>query len=271
MHDRELIEHAYAFLTALALVLPRILGMFIALPMFAQQALPGVVRPALAAGLGLILVPPLAAHLPTLSTGMLLGIAAKESFLGFALGYLMALPFWAFEAAAFFIDNQRGASIGATLDPLTGNDSSQLGEMFMQAFIVFVLTSGAFSMMISALYKSFTMWPVLEWMPVLPQWGASAWLGKLDTVTRGALLLSAPVIIAMFLAELGLAMVSRFVPQLQVFVLAMPIKSGLAFLVLVLYASTLFNDAGQALGHHWGEVLSFLAQVFGKPAAGSTP
>ena len=46
---------------------------------------------------------------------------------------------------------------------------------------------------------------------------------------------------AMFLAEMGLALVSRFVPQLQVFFLAMPIKSALAFLVLVLYFSTILD------------------------------
>jgi type III secretion protein T len=55
------------------------------------------------------------------------------------------------------------------------------------------------------------------------------------------LLLSAPMIVAMFLAEMGLALVSRFVPQLQVFFLAMPIKSALAFLVLVLYFSTILD------------------------------
>jgi type III secretion protein T len=60
------------------------------------------------------------------------------------------------------------------------------------------------------------------------------------------------VIVAMFISELGLALVSRFVPQLQVFFLAMPIKSALAFLVLVLYCTTLF-DYGRAyvqeIGH----------------------
>jgi type III secretion protein T len=47
--------------------------------------------------------------------------------------------------------------------------------------------------------------------------------------------------VAMFLAELSLALVSRFAPQLQVFFLAMPIKSALALLVLILYTGTLFD------------------------------
>ena len=56
-----------------------------------------------------------------------------------------------------------------------------------------------------------------------------------------AMMLAAPVLIAMLMSELGLALVSRFAPQLQVFFLAMPIKSALALFVLVIYSSTLFD------------------------------
>jgi len=54
--------------------------------------------------------------------------------------------------------------------------------------------------------------------------------------------LSAPLIVAMFLAEFALALVSRFAPQLQVFFLAMPIKSALAVLLLIFYGPILFGD-----------------------------
>ena len=72
-----------------------------------------------------------------LGMGQLLMLLMKEVFVGFVLGYLIAIPFWAFEAVGFLIDNQRGASVAATLNPLTGNDSSPLGLLFNQAFIVF--------------------------------------------------------------------------------------------------------------------------------------
>ena len=51
----------------------------------------------------------------------------------------------------------------------------------------------------------------------------------------------------MLLAEIGLGLVSLTVPQLQVFFLAMPIKSALVFLVLVVYMGTLFEYAGDML------------------------
>ena len=66
-------------------------------------------------------------------------------------------------------------------------------------------------------------------------------LEQFNRIVEITLLLSSPVIVVMFLAEMGLALVSRFVPQLQVFFLAMPIKSAIAMLVLMLYMGTLFE------------------------------
>jgi type III secretion protein T len=81
-------------------------------------------------------------------------------------------------------------------------------------------------------------------------------LGQLDRLVMLAVLLSAPVIFAMFLAEVGLAIVSRFVPQLQVFFMAMPIKSAIAMYVFAIYSSTL-------LGYISTEMLSFPTTVSG--------
>jgi type III secretion protein T len=60
----------------------------------------------------------------------------------------------------------------------------------------------------------------------------------------------------MFLAEVGLAIVSRFVPQLQVFFMAMPIKSAIAMYVFAVYSATL-------LGYISNEVTGFPNAVSG--------
>ncbi|ELT99974.1 hypothetical protein CAPTEDRAFT_97840 [Capitella teleta] len=55
--------------------------------------------------------------------------------------------------------------------------------------------------------------------------------------------LSAPVIIAMFITEFGIALISRAAPQLNVFILAMPIKSAVAAAILVVYVGTIMELA----------------------------
>lgn len=243
-------QDAMTCIMALFYAMPRILAMFVVIPIFNRQQMPNLLRMAIASGLGVIVAPML---LPTVQAGLapqglaLIGLIVKECFVGLILGYLIAIPFWGFEAVGFIIDNQRGASIAATINPLTGHDSSPLGILFNQAFIVFFLIAGGFRLMLDILYTTFLQWPVFSWWPQLDQSTAPLVLAQLDGLANMALLLAAPAVIAMFLSEIGLALVSRFAPQLQVFFLAMPIKSGLAFLILVLYTGTLFTYGGEYL------------------------
>ena len=60
-------------------------------------------------------------------------------------------------------------------------------------------------------------------------------LGSLDGMLRATVVIAAPVIIIMFLATLGLGLVNRTAPQLNVFFLSMPIKSALGIAMLVIY------------------------------------
>lgn len=254
-HDLKLL------IQTLAYTQPRILAMFIAIPIFNQSLIPGMLKLGLAGAFGLVLVPVLmplvALQSPTLP--MLLAIILKEALIGFMIGYLIAIPFWMFEAVGFFIDNQRGASIAATLNPLTGNDSSPLGSLMNQAFIVFFFISGGFLIMLGILYESFALWSIFDWFPNFAQESIPVWLNQLDRLVRVALLLGAPAIVAMFLAEVGLALVSRFVPSLQVFFLAMPIKCAMAFLVLVLYVRTMFHYGTDYIDQ-LSEILPFLTE-----------
>jgi type III secretion protein T len=245
MDKADLFFDAQDFLVALSYTQPRTLALFSALPIFNAQLVPGMIRMGIAAGVGVLVAPMImpAVH-EHLSAVQLLMMICKEAFVGFALGYALAIPFWAFEAVGFLIDNQRGASIAATLNPLTGNDSSPLGILFNQAFIVFFFVCGGFLLILDVLYGSFALWPVAQWTPKLRPDTVPLLLAQLDHLVRLTMLYAAPVVVAMFLAEIGLALVSRFVPQLQVFFLAMPIKSALAIIVLIVYAATLF-DAGR--------------------------
>lgn len=257
-------EQAQSFIATLALTQPRILAMFLVLPIFNTQLIPGLARFAIAFALGVVAVPALQPQTDAVQWGaaLLLGTIVKEAFIGFVIGYLAAIPFWIFEAVGFLVDNQRGASIASTLNPLTGNDSSPLGLMFNQAFIVFFLLSGGFSLLLGTLYDSFLLWSITEWLPTLQSASVPVMLAQLDRLVRLAVLFAAPVLVAMFLAEVGLALVSRFAPQLQVFFMAMPIKSALAMLVLMLYGASLFEYGAEQV-ESVGRILALLRGQWG--------
>ena len=242
------IHHA---LIALTCAMVRIQVALSIVPLFNKQTVPGLIRASIGLSLSLLVVPPvfMALHQgPALAGVDLMLIILKEALLGLLIGYAVATIFWGVEAVGFFIDNQRGASIASTLNPLTGNDSSPLGMLFNQAFAVYFLVVGGFGIFMTLMYASYGLWPVMRFLPGLPTQGIDVFAGLFAGVVRMAVLLSAPAIVAMMLAEMGLALVSRFAPQLQVFFLAMPVKCGMAFFVLVVYLPVLFDNLRGEIG-----------------------
>ncbi|MBK4733246.1 type III secretion system export apparatus subunit SctT [Noviherbaspirillum pedocola] len=251
-------------LMALFLAFPRMLAFFSILPILNRQALPGILRIGVAGAFAIFLVPGLIdpATAMQLDAARVLIICVKEAILGFALGFVTAVPIWAFEAMGNYIDNQRGASIAETINPLTGHEASPLGDIFSQMIVVLLFISGGFSAMVASVQDSYRLWSVLGMGPDFDAATPQFFLSQLDRMTRIALLMGAPVIFTMFIAEMGLALVSRFVPQLQVFFLAMPIKSALAMLIFAAYAVLLVDYASGEIKDMSATALSNLARIF---------
>ena len=240
-------EEVKDFARLLLLVQARLMPMFILLPFMSRSMVPRTFGFAFAAGVGLIVVPmlPPASTLPT--DLMLVVLLAKEAIIGLVLGYLVAIPFWVFEAIGFVVDNHRGASMAATINPMTGSDSSPLGLLMNFTFITFFMVVGGMPIFLGLIYDSYKLWNPFDFWPAWGEGSSELLIVQLNKMVLQCLLLASPIMIAMLLAELGLALVSRFAPQLQVFFLAMPIKSALGIFVLIVYASTMLDFGLQPL------------------------
>ncbi|MEM8839303.1 MAG: type III secretion system export apparatus subunit SctT [Pseudomonadota bacterium] len=233
------------YLVAVALCLPRIYA-FIAT---AQVLTPGSVpRLARNAAILIIAIPVIPVTYATVgdverTLNSYAYFFAKEFVIGFLFGYMIGWIFWAVAAAGDLIDNQRGAAIAASIDPLQGHETSPLGNLFSQAFLTYFFSIGGFLVILDILYTSYVMWPITKAVPIIAPDFPELVLGILDFGMRTMFIIAAPVVAIMFLAEFALALVSRFAPQIQVFILAMPIKSGIAILILIFYSSILFPYA----------------------------
>jgi len=228
----------------------RIAAVFTIMPFLSKQTMgSAMIRNGVVASLALFMYPAVSADyasssLTTLDTVVTL---IKEVLLGLSIGYVLTVPFWAIESVGFFIDNQRGATMASSLNPLSGSQTSPLGILLTQGLVALFFISGAFLVALSALYHSYLLWPIFEFYPTFSSQTPEIMLGQLDTLMRYTLLLGGPVVIAMFLSEFGLALVSRFAPQLNVFILSMPIKSAVAIAVLVVYIPIIFHFFGEIL------------------------
>ncbi len=224
--------------------LPRMFVVFMVMPVLSKAYLGGaMVRNGVLMSIALFLYPINEATLPPeLSLADYLLIFFKEATLGLIIGYMATVPFWVAQGVGFFIDNQRGAAMASMMNPLLGEQTSPLGLFFSQVLITLFVISGAFLTLLVVIVQSYTVWPVGVLFPDFLEGMDTFALAQLDLLMTMIVVLAAPVILAMFLAEFALALVSRFSPQLNVFFLAMPIKSAIAFFVLVVYMRYLVGN-----------------------------
>lgn len=234
---------------ALLLVWPRIHAFLATSQLLAPTAVPRLARTAVIFVLAMPILPVSFGYVPAFEKSVTnLAIHfAKEYVIGFLLGYLVGWVFWVVQSAGALIDNQRGAAIASSIDPLQGHETSPLGNMLSQVFLTYVFVSGAVLPIFGLLYSSFQLWPLDKAVPVIAEEFPAIVLQLFDNAMRMTFVLAAPIIAIMFMAEFALAIVSRFSPQVQVFILAMPIKSALAILVLIFYMSLLIPFAMKQL------------------------
>ncbi|TDU70692.1 type III secretion protein T [Prosthecobacter fusiformis] len=229
-----------------AFTVPRMMSALLISPFFGDQFIQGMARQVVIISLSLMAIP------ITLQSGIivpensywplfLLGVLIKEIAIGMLIGFGTGLVFWIAEGTGFFIDNQRGSSMAEMFDPMSGGSSSLFGVLFTKVLGVLFFLGGGFSAFLTIVYDSYLTWPVFSYFPQFQPTFAMASLNLLDGIMGLIVTYSAPIIIAMFIAEFGLGLMNRFSPQLNVFFLAMPVKSGIASLLIVFYLVFLLN------------------------------
>ncbi|HCH3862120.1 TPA: SctT family type III secretion system export apparatus subunit VscT [Vibrio parahaemolyticus] len=227
-----------------SLTLPRLMACFIFLPILSKQMLGGaMIRNGVLCSLALFIFPVVNEQtLPAETDGLwLIVILGKEVLLGMLIGFVAAIPFWAIEATGFLVDNQRGAAMASMFNPTLGSQSTPTAVLLTQTLITLFFSGGGFVAFIYALFKSYTTWPILGFFPMVTDAWVSFFYDQFKQLMWVGVLMSAPLVLAMFLAEFGLALISRFAPQLNVFFLAMPIKSAIASVLLIVYLGLMMD------------------------------
>lgn len=248
-------EVVYPLITAFALAVARVLGVVLITPAFNRLGLTGMLRAAVAVVIALPVAPAVFQALSAIeapSGFMLSGLLAKEMLVGLLIGLMFGIPFWAAEVAGELIDLQRGATMAQLLDPLGSGESSITATLLSITLTALFFMSGSFSLLLDALYRSYQLWPAFDFSPIVNQAMALATLNLLDNVMEVGVMMIAPIIIALLVADLLLAYLSRMTPQLHLFDLSLPVKNLVFAFLMVVYVGFLlpifFTQLGQLRG-----------------------
>ena len=224
----------------------RMAAAFNTMPILNKQVVGGaMIRNGIVGSLAIFMYPMISVQAPEVSPPItfILALILKEVMIGMFIGFVATIPYWVLEATGFIIDNQRGASMASTMNPMSGSETSPMGLLFSQAFTCTYLISGIFLILLGSLFHSYEAWPLFEFWPKINQSAVLFFLGQFDLIVTMAVWLAAPIMICMFITEWGIALISRSAPQLNVFILAMPIKSAVAVAILALYVTTIMTLA----------------------------
>jgi flagellar biosynthetic protein FliR len=259
-----------AFLITVFMISIRLAAVFLMTPIIYGGGVPPVIRALIIIGLTVVLASGLAeCHPVAAATGLQPAAFILAALFEFALGALMALSilcaFAAVSLAGGLLDIQIGYGAAQVFDPISNRQTPILTSLFNQAaVVVFFVVNGHHALLRGLAYS-------LERFPPGQSWPVA---GMLPLVLREAaglfslgFALAAPVIFCLFLVEIALGVISRNLPQMNMFVMGLPLKAMVGLAALALW----YGGIGGAMARIYGSIYSGWSELFqaGSHAAGT--
>ncbi len=227
-------------------------------PVFGASTVPTQVRIVLCAAIALLVAPLIAVptQIALLSAAGVL-ITVQQVIIGVALGFSLQLVFEAVALGGQVVANSMGLSLSYNLDPLSGESTPALGQLYtLLVTLIFLLLNGQIAL-IRILVEGFRTLPI--GIAGLGPHGLWAVVQFGATLFSGALAVALPAITALMVANLAIGVVSRAAPTLNLFATGLPVV--LVFgLVVVLVSLPVVQSGFERL---LGTALMFLQHLSG--------
>jgi flagellar biosynthetic protein FliR len=232
-----------SFLPALAaafmLVFARIGTMVMLLPGLGELSVPVRVRLAVALVLTAVLLPlhRNAYALDLRSFGPVVTMLAQEIMIGAVLGLTARLTISALQIAGSVIAQQLGLGFVTAVDPTQGQQNVIVGNFLTVLGVTLIFATDLHHLAIAALNDSYTLFQPGD----IPLTGDVAALitRTVAAAFRIGIQLAAPFLVFGLLFNLGLGVLSRLMPQMQVFFVGIPLSILIGFLILLLVLSAM--------------------------------
>jgi len=217
------------------LIMARYFGLFLITPIFSSVAILRQVKIILALLMAVItfLLTYQAANIaaPAHDLEVILYLI-KELSIGIFMGFIIYIFFAAIQLAGQFIDLRMGFRIANVVDPMTGASSPIIGQ-FKNIFTILVFLSiNGHLMIIKSLNKSFDIIPLGQ-----VSYDANLWRflfrRSADLFIIG-FKIALPIMGTLFIVDIMLGFLARAVPQMNIFIIGLPLKILIGFILLIL-------------------------------------
>lgn len=222
-----------AWIAFYAFPLARILGLIAAVPLWSTGGIPRRTRLILGLAITVAIAPALP-EMPKVSPGSLAGlwILAQQMLIGIAMGFAARIVFAAVDLGGAFIGLQMGLGFATFYDPLGGSQTPVIAEFLGLISLLLFLALDGHLLYVATIAKSFVTIPVGPESLAPGSWKNLAELG--GKMFSAGLLIALPVIVALMITNVGLAVLTRAAPQLNIFALGFPLTLLGGFVIVAL-------------------------------------
>lgn len=246
----DLYELLQGHIAVFLLALTRISGIFLVSPFFGSMNVPPYFRMGLALAMTVLLFPVLDGLGEVAAPESIIMFAAAavgELFIGWLIGFVAYISFATITMAGKVMDMQVGFAIVNVVDPTSGQQIPLIGSFLYNLAIIILLVTNGHHMIIAALVESFR---------VVPMAGLDANISialVMANFTNGIFLtgmkIAMPITFAILLTNVGLGILARTMPQMNIFVVGIPMQLMIGITVLsmiipfyILFLDVLFHE-----------------------------
>lgn len=246
-----------AMAMAYMLIFARVGTMLMLMPALGESSFPVRLRLTFALGLALVLFPVVSDLYPAVPAtfGGIATLLFIELAVGFMIGLITRLIMVCTQIAGATIAFQVGLGFAQNVDPTQGIQAALFASFLSMLGITLIFTTDMHYLLIAAIRDSYTLFAPGGALPT----GDAALLAisALSGAFRVGVQMAAPFIVFGLVFYLGLGVLSRLMPQIQIFFVAMPANIMLGFLMLVLLIGGIM---AWFLGHVAGSIEPLIAR-----------
>ncbi len=210
------------------------------------------IRLHMALGISFVLFPIILPYIPSPipPTFALVAIIGTEVIIGLMIGTVARIFMTALDTAGMVVSSQSGLASAQVFNPTLASQGSIMGAFLSMTGVVLIFATNMHHLLITGVVESYAMFPLGSALDTA---------SMADLISRAVsasfilgIKLSIPFIVATLLIYVGMGVLTRLMPQVQVFLVVLPLQILLSIILLSLVAAALF--------YHWLE--SFRSAMF---------
>ncbi len=221
------------------LVLTRVSGLMNSAPFFSSLSAPMNIKVLFCASIAFLMYPIIFVSkdfiLPHSMPEFII-LLLIEYLVGFLIGFLANLVIEGVRMSGSILSIQMGLSMSEALDPATGVQSNEISRIYVYLAILIFLSTGAYQMLFISLFDSFKAVP-MGFFPVFDAGFINGMLTLFAQLFKIAFGVALPIFAVLFITDMLLGMMSKMMPQMNIFMAALPVKMYIGYFLIISFLS----------------------------------